>query len=88
MCHMKIDQDTLIPTASGSAPDSGPEVSRRAETDRYPPTEVGAASRGAPPSPEVFPIHATFPTRMTVQTRVAGYAPDLTEKPEKNKNGV
>lgn len=73
----------IIPSTPGSAPDSGPEVSPPAEPDRHPSTEVGAASRDAPPSPEVFPIHTAFPTRMTVQARVAGCALDLTEKPVK-----
>lgn len=68
-------------TTSGSASNCGLEVFRPAEPDRYPPTEAGAASRDAPPPPEVFPIHTTIPTRMKVQARVAGCAPDLTEKP-------
>lgn len=68
-------------TTSGSASKCGPEVFRPAETDRYPPTEVGAASRDASPSPEVFRIHAAFPTRTAVQAHGAGCAPDLTEKP-------
>ena len=68
-------------TTSGSASNCGLEVFRPAETDRYPPTEVGAASRDASPSPEVFRIHAAFPTRTAVQAHGAGCAPDLTEKP-------
>lgn len=76
-----MNQSIYIKATSGSASNCGPEVSPPAEPDRYPPTEAGAASRDAPPPPEVFRIHAAFPTRTTVQARVAGYAPDLTEKP-------
>lgn len=68
-------------TTSGSASNCGLEIFRPAETDRYPPTEVGAASRDASPSPEVFRIHTAFPTRTAVQAHGAGCAPDLTEKP-------
>lgn len=78
-----MNQCIYIKTTSSSAPDSGPEASRPAETDRYPPTETGAASRDAPPPLEVFRIHAAFPTRTTVQARVAGCSSDLTEKPIK-----
>lgn len=76
-----MSSNITIPATSGSASKCGPEVFRPAETDRYPPTEAGSASRDAPPPPEVFPIHTAFPTRTTVQARVAGCAPDLTEKP-------
>lgn len=74
-----MSSNIIIPATSGSASNCGPKVSRRAETNQYPPT--GAESRNAPPPPEVFRIHTAFPTRMTVQARVAGYASDLTEKP-------
>lgn len=76
-----MSSNIIIPATSGSASNCGPEVFRPAETDRYPPTEVGAASWDASPPPEVLRIHAAFPTRTAVQAHGAGCAPDLTEKP-------
>lgn len=78
-----MNQCIYIQTTSGSASNCDTEVSRPAETDRPPPTEAEAASRDAPPPPEVFRIHAAFPTRTAVRAHGAGCAPDLTEKPVK-----
>ena len=78
-----MSSNITIPATSGSASNCGTEVSRPAETDRPPPTEAEAASRDAPPPPEVFRIHAAFPTRTAVRAHGAGCAPDLTEKPVK-----